>query len=74
MEKDIVGMVDAAKILQVADHRVARRILQREGINLSRQENGLLVALASEVNALASRRGGKVGPGRPRLKNIPARA
>lgn len=62
---DIIGMSEAALLLQVSDPRVAHRILLREGVTLSKV-SGRYVAARGDVERIARARGGKVGPGRPR--------
>lgn len=67
MEK-LIGTAEAARVLQVADSKVARRILLKEGVRLQRLRRGELYADRSEVEALAAQRGGRRGPGRPPRK------
>lgn len=65
METNYIDTREAAKILQVSDKRVALNIIKREGIEYRRV--GLIYLIPRQkVQELAERRGGKVGPGRPK--------
>ncbi len=68
--QDQIGMTEAAKILQVADFRVARRVLIAARIPLKPGRRRELFASLAAVRALADKRGGRVERGRPR--KIPA--
>lgn len=65
---ETIDTFEAAKILQVSGSRAALVILKREGVKLTEGRHGWLASRA-EVVALANRRGGKIGPGRPRKNN-----
>lgn len=59
-------MGKAAELLQVAEARVAREILKREGVELVAASPRAYIVKLSEVERIVEKRGGKIGPGRPK--------
>lgn len=69
MKDELIGMTKAAEILQVSGSRVAQSILKKAQeageLELIEITPRALAVRVADVEKLAQKRGGKIGPGRP---------